>query len=128
MHLLAVLIGGFFGAVCRYGVGIGFPAQHGFPIGTFIINLFGCLFLGWFLTFIGQKKTIRPEVTSLIGTGFTGSFTTFSTFSVETIHLFQEGLFFLALLYVFASTILGLLFAYIGRKLALSHQQTGELL
>ena len=115
------MIGGFFGAVCRYALGEWIPTNNGFPLGTLLINLIGCLFLGWFLTFVSQKKTIRSEFTLIIGTGFIGSFTTFSTFSVETIHLFQEGLVFLALLYVLASTILGLLLAYLGRKLALSH-------
>ncbi|MFJ7975214.1 fluoride efflux transporter CrcB [Peribacillus sp. JNUCC 23] len=127
MNVLAVMIGGFLGAVCRYALGVWIPTNHGFPLGTLLINLFGCLFLGWFLTFMDQKKRIRPEFTLIIGTGFIGSFTTFSTFSVETIHLFQEGLIFLALLYVLTTTILGLLLAYLGRKLALTYKEKGDV-
>ena len=89
-------------------------------LGTLFINLIGCFFLGWFLTFVSQKKKIRPELTLLIGTGFVGSFTTFSTFSVETLNLLQQGLMFQGLLYVLTTTILGLGLTYLGRKLALS--------
>ncbi|KMY52373.1 membrane protein [Peribacillus loiseleuriae] len=127
MNVLAVMLGGFFGAVCRYALGEWIPTTNGFPLGTLLINLIGCIFLGWFLTFVSQKKTIRPEFTLIIGTGFIGSFTTFSTFSVETIHLFQEGLVFLALLYILTTTILGLLLAYLGRKLAVTYKAKGDV-
>ena len=65
------------------------------------------------------KEKIRPEFTLLIGTGFVGSFTTFSTFSVETLTLLQQGLMFQGILYVLTTTILGLGLTYLGRKLAL---------
>ena len=92
MNVLFVMIGGFFGAISRFALGEWIHTSNGFPLGTLFINLIGCFFLGWFLTFVSQKKKIRPELTLLIGTGFVGSFTTFSTFSVETLTLLQQGL------------------------------------
>ena len=65
------------------------------------------------------KEKVRPELTLVIGTGFVGSFTTFSTFSVETLNLLQQGLVFQGLLYVLTTIIFGLGLTYLGRKLAL---------
>lgn len=125
MNLLFVMIGGFFGAICRYLLGEWVKPVHGFPLGTLLINLIGCLFLGWFLAFVNRSKKIKPEVTLMIGTGVIGSFTTFSTFSVETVHLIQEGHVFSALFYVSSSTIFGLLLADVGRRWALSNEREG---
>ncbi len=113
------MIGGFFGAISRYALGEWVYTNNGFPLGTLLINFIGCFLLGWFLTFVGQKNNISTNTTLFIGTGFIGSFTTFSTFSAETIALLQQGLFMLGLLYVLASIILGLLLSYLGYKLAL---------
>lgn len=118
MKLLWVMIGGSFGALCRFALGEWTQAYNGFPLGTFITNLLGCLFLGWFLTYVSQHKNIKPEITLLLGTGFIGSFTTFSTFSVETIYYLQHGLVFMAIFYVLASTGFGIVFAYAGYRLA----------
>lgn len=126
VNLLLVMIGGFFGAISRFALSEWIHTNNGFPLGTFIINLIGCFVLGWFLTYVSQKKKIRPEFTLIIGTGFVGSFTTFSTFSVETVNLFQQGFVFLGLAYVLATTVLGLLLAYLGRKLALSKKKVGD--
>lgn len=126
MNLLLVMIGGFLGSICRYALGEWIHTDNGFPLSTLLINLSGCLFLGWFLTFVIRRRKIRPELILMVGTGFIGSFTTFSTFSVETIHLWQEGFVFLALLYVVTSTIIGLLLAWFGCRLALSHEEEGD--
>ncbi|WP_449355670.1 fluoride efflux transporter CrcB [Virgibacillus natechei] len=122
------MIGGFFGATSRFALGEWIHINNGFPLGTFLINLIGCFFLGWFLTFASQKGKIRPEFTLLIGTGFIGTFTTFSTFSVETLTLFQKDLMFMGILYVLASTVLGLVLAFLGHKLALSKERAGDVI
>jgi CrcB protein len=126
MSLLFVMIGGFSGSICRFAIGEWIHTQNGFPLATLLINLTGSFILGWYLTFVSRRKKIRPEFTLLFGTGFIGSFTTFSTFSVETIQLFQKGHFFIALLYVLSTTILGLLLAYLGCKLAILNRNKGE--
>jgi fluoride exporter len=119
LKLIYVMLGGFCGAITRYGIGEWIQTNNGFPLGTLLINLLGCFFLGWFLTFITNQGNIKPEIALLIGTGFIGSFTTFSTFSVETILLFQNGQAAFGVLYILISIIFGLLMAYFGLKLAL---------
>ncbi|WHX98191.1 fluoride efflux transporter CrcB [Neobacillus sp. DY30] len=126
MKVIAVMLGGFFGAITRYGFGEWIQTENGFPLGTLLINLIGCFFLGWFLTFITIRKKIKAELTLLIGTGFAGSFTTFSTFSLETILLFQKGQGVYAVFYILTSIIFGLMMAYFGLKLASINGRKGE--
>lgn len=123
MNILFVMIGGFFGAICRFGLGEWNGTGDGFPLATLVINLSGCFILGWFLTYVKQNKKIRRELILMIGTGFIGSFTTFSTFSVETINLFQNGLIFMAIFYVLASSVFGILLAYAGYILAIAKKE-----
>lgn len=120
MRLLFVMIGGFFGAICRFVISEWADTGNVFPLATLLINLCGCFILAWFLTYVSQNKKIRPEFTLFVGTGFIGSFTTFSTFSMETLNLIQNGLFFMATFYVLASTVLGILLAYAGYHLAIA--------
>jgi fluoride exporter len=126
LKLIFVMLGGFFGALTRYLIGEWIHTDNGFPLGTLIINLIGCFFLGWFLTFFSIRRNIKPEFTLLIGTGFIGSFTTFSTFSLETILLFQNGQAAYGVLYILISIIFGLLMAYFGLKLAVINGGKGE--
>jgi fluoride exporter len=126
MKLFSVMFGGFIGAITRYSIGERINIENEFPLGTLLINLLGCFLLGWFLTFITIRKNISPQLTLFIGTGFIGSFTTFSTFSVETILLFQNGLMVYGALYVLISMIFGILLAHLGFKLALTNRKKGE--
>lgn len=128
MNIILVMIGGFLGATCRFTLGEWIHMNNGFPLGTLLINLSGCFILGWFLTYVSQNKKIRPEFTLIVGTGFIGSFTTFSTFSVETLNLFQNGLIFMAILYVLASAVLGIVLAYAGHHLAVTKRKRGNVI
>lgn len=126
LKVIAVMLGGFFGALTRYGIGEWIQTENVFPLGTLFINLIGCFFLGWFLTYITIRKNIKLELTLLIGTGFVGSFTTFSTFSLETILLFQNGQGVSAVIYILTSIIFGLMMSYFGLKLGLINWGKGE--
>ncbi|MCM3727535.1 fluoride efflux transporter CrcB [Neobacillus cucumis] len=118
MNVLAVGVGGFFGALLRYLIGKEIPAPSGFPLGTLVINLLGGLFLSWFFTITVKRTNISPNLKLTIGTGFTGAFTTFSTFSVETLNLIKNDQIILACLYVVLSILGGIILALIGAKLA----------
>lgn len=118
MNVYAVGIGGFFGAIGRFLIGNVIPPHNGFPIGTLTINLSGCFFLAWFFTITAKKWRINPNLILAIGTGFTGAFTTFSTFSVETVNLIQTHQYFVAFFYVLVSVIVGIVLALLGAKLA----------
>ncbi|MDR7079209.1 CrcB protein [Neobacillus niacini] len=126
MKLLSVMLGGFFGAITRYSIGEWIQTDNGIPLGTLSINLLGCFLLGWFLTFFTLRKNIKTEFILFIGTGFIGSFTTFSAFSVETVLLFQNGLTVYGVLYVLISIIFGILLAFMGLKLAIINVEKGE--
>ncbi len=119
-NLFLVFIGGGIGSVLRYGVGLLFidNLRINFPFGTLTVNLIGCFLLGLFLGFLENRKWMSQEFGMLLGTGFCGGFTTFSTFSVETHQLFQNGNWLLAVGYITGSVGLGLLFAFLGMRLS----------
>lgn len=113
-------IGGWLGAWARYGLQMAVPQQvGGFPAAVLTINLMGCLFLGWFFTVALRSSRITPRVRLMIGTGFTGAFTTFSTFAVDMLQLFMLGQIIEALLYVVSSLVGGILLAWAGIRLGM---------
>lgn len=112
---LALSLGGALGAITRYFLyQLTANWDTVLPYPTLIINLLGCFILGFFFTITLDYLTLSPTIRTGFGTGFVGSFTTFSTFSVENVHLLQQGYIILSLVYMFASLIGGLLFTGIG--------------
>ncbi|WP_336635026.1 fluoride efflux transporter CrcB [Lysinibacillus fusiformis] len=107
-------IGGIVGAICRYGLSLAVPNSEGFPSTTLCINLLGCFCLAWLFT----TFTKRTPVVLGIGTGFCGAFTTYSTFSLETLLLVQQNEWLLAVLYVVISVVGGLVCTWLGIRLA----------
>ncbi|MDO7908105.1 fluoride efflux transporter CrcB [Paenibacillus sp. JX-17] len=118
--LLCLGLGGILGAWSRYGLQMIIPAgNHEFPLSVMLINWIGCLFLGWFFTLTPLYWRISPPLRLGIGTGFTGAFTTFSTFSVDIVHLMDLGYGGTALLYMTASVGGGLLLSWAGVQLGM---------
>jgi CrcB protein len=119
MQIIAVAIGGAIGAVLRFVVSGAAYAQFGvaFPIGTFLVNMIGCLLIG-FLAQVFEEIIVPPTMRLLILTGTLGAFTTFSTYGLETVKLWQGGELRLALLNIVASNVLGILFVVLGFVLA----------
>lgn len=119
MNIIALAIGAFVGTIFRYEMGRWIePLSNGFPIGTLMINLVGSLFLGWFSTIVLFRLNLPLSVRIGIGTGFTGSFTTFSTFSLETMNQIKNHHLGLALIYVLISVCGGVIMAAIGYFIA----------
>ena len=114
--ILIVGVGGFIGANVRYWLGAWIDAQFGlhFPLGTFIINLTGSLLLGFIATITLERALIDPRWRLAIAVGFIGAYTTFSTFTYESVKLLEAGSYGLAALNVVGSTVLGLVGAAIG--------------
>ncbi|MCM3239292.1 fluoride efflux transporter CrcB [Heyndrickxia oleronia] len=119
MSYLTVGIGGIIGSLLRYYIGLSSVIwwSSPFPIATLVINLIGCFVLGWFTTYLSKLKLFSPSLLTGFGTGLVGSFTTFSTFSVETVQLIQNSLWGFAILYVLGSLFGGLFFSYFGYRL-----------
>ncbi|KAB8137731.1 fluoride efflux transporter CrcB [Gracilibacillus oryzae] len=117
MTYVMVGLAGFIGAVLRYLVAAPFSSEGvAFPYGTLIVNLTGCFVLAYVTTAIFKKFPISQQLQTAIGTGLVGSFTTFSTFSVETVTLLQNNQISFALIYIVISMFGGLALSRLGFK------------
>jgi CrcB protein len=116
---LAVALGGALGASGRYVLSTALQRLlgDGFPWGTLGVNLLGSFLLGLLFAAV-QREAIPPEFQGLLAVGVLGSFTTFSTFSLETLTLFHEGAWGRAIAYVLGSLLLGLAAVALGVSLA----------
>jgi fluoride exporter len=117
--LLYVALGSALGGVSRYLVG-GFIQRMWdttFPTGTLIVNLTGSLLIGLIIRYAIDTPTFSPEVRTFLTIGFCGGYTTFSTFSYETITLLQAGEWGRAGLYLGASVLLSLVGTLLGMSL-----------
>jgi len=116
IQYLSVAGAGAVGAVLRFFVGSACGAIFGtsFPVGTFVINISGSLFLGWFVTFAGNRIGISDTLRLAIGVGFVGAYTTFSTFMFETHALVESGSGIKALGNLVGSLVVGLVAVRFG--------------
>lgn len=96
-NVLWIAVGGALGAVTRYGVGgvvqnvlRGRPGEA-FPWGTLLINVTGCLLMGLLTPLFLERSVLRPEFRMAILVGFLGAYTTWSTFSIETLRFLNNG-------------------------------------
>ena len=109
-------IGGFLGANTRYLVAGWAARRFGatFPYGTFIINISGSFILGFFMAFLRDRAFIHPNYRLFFAIGFLGAYTTFSTFTYESLRLLQDGSILLGFTNILASIIIGLVGVFIG--------------
>lgn len=118
---LYIGIAGAIGAICRVGIGRLFKDASDFPMSTLSVNLIGTFILCLLSAGVIQRLTADKQIQMAVTTGFLGSFTTFSAFSMETVSLMQDGQVMLAILYIAVSVIGGLaigLFGFrIGRRM-----------
>ena len=117
-HLLYVALGGALGAVMRYGVGLLVVRLWGrpMPYATWVVNLLGCLLIGLLVPLLEHAR-LPDRMQFVLVVGFLGAFTTFSTFSFETVALWDGGQWELALLNVVGSVVLGVAFVWLGLRL-----------
>jgi fluoride exporter len=116
---LFIGIGGIVGSLLRYSVSIMTIDiwNPGFPVATLTVNLVGSLLLGWCSSCFQKLNKVPSYIKTSITTGLIGSFTTFSTFCLETIQLIESGDYLVAFIYIFISFFGGLLFVKLGVKL-----------
>lgn len=118
--LLYVGAGSFAGGVARYLVSLAMKsAGSGFPWATFTVNVVGCLLIGllWGLS-VRSSNALSDHLGLFLSVGFCGGFTTFSTFSKESLQLIQSGNWWYFALYVTGSILLGILLVAAGVHLA----------
>jgi fluoride exporter len=119
MEWLSVFVGGGLGSLARFGLGKAFAnAALEFPVATLLSNLLACLILGFVAGLVAQKAQLSPVLKVGITAGFCGGFSTFSTFSLESVTLWGNGKFALAGIYVVASVALCFVGIWVGQALA----------
>ena len=116
---LFIALGGALGSVARYMVGSSVSNRLGirFPFGTLIINISACLIIGVSLEILNRHTDFNPALRYLIPIGFIGAYSTFSTFEWEIFSNLNSGAFWVAILYVASSLVLGLVAVALGAAL-----------
>ena len=124
MQYLYVFLGGGLGAVCRYLATTAIGARFGMtlPFGTLFVNTLGsflmALIMGFLLAMAKTNNLLSEPLRLLLTVGFLGGFTTFSSFSMETLTLIRSGSIVLAIANIAANVLLGLIAAILGLYLA----------
>lgn len=118
-YYLAIAFGGAAGAVSRYWLSTTVEQFNGttFPLGTFFVNILGSFLIGVFFIILAEKLQLADQWRPIIMIGFLGAMTTFSTFSLDALLLFQQGHYNTALLYILGSVVLCLFAAFCGMQI-----------
>ena len=114
--IVGVTLAGGLGALARHGLEgfVSRRAPSSFPWGTFVVNVTGAFLLGFLFTILSDRVAAAPWARSTLTIGFLGAYTTFSTLSLETFRLFEDGAYVLALANGLGSVILGLIAVFAG--------------
>lgn len=115
-NLLIVIFGSGIGGGFRYATSSlirqFFPSI--FPLGTFLVNILGCLLIGMVLGATLRTTNDTSELKLLLATGFCGGFTTFSAFASENLEMMRNGNHITAIMYIILSVVIGILSTFIG--------------
>ncbi len=119
-NIFIIGIGGFLGAISRYGVALWIGQRWGrtFPLGTFLINISGSFLIGLLMSLFTERFMVNPQWRLLLVVGFLGAYTTFSTFEYETGALMKDGEWLIAMLNVVLSVIVGFVALKLGEIIA----------
>ena len=116
INIVYIATGGALGAVMRYLVSTGIHSVlgRGFPYGTLTVNVLGSFLMGFLFIYLIERSSLGPEWRALILIGFLGAFTTFSTFSIETLNLIESGAMARAMANILVSVITCILATWLG--------------
>ena len=111
-----IAAGSAIGGISRYLLGGFLQRQTAgtFPVGTLVINISGSFLLGLIIWYAVETRTLSPEIRAFLTVGFCGGYTTFSTFSYETVALMEDGQWTRAAVYIVLSVSLALLATFLG--------------
>jgi CrcB protein len=112
---VGISIAGAAGALARYGLeGVISRRATAFPWGTFVVNISGAFLLGLLFTLLTERFVVAPWLRSAITIGFLGAYTTFSTLTLETFRLFEDGSYLAAAFNILGSVVVGLVAVFAG--------------
>lgn len=112
---VGIAVAGALGALARYALEGWVSKRTGaFPWGTFVVNVTGAFLLGFLFTLLTERLTVTPWFRSTLTIGFLGAYTTFSTLSLETFRLIEDGAYLLGMANALGSLAAGLLAVYAG--------------
>lgn len=117
--VLYIALGGALGAVARYLAmsGVTRLMGHGFPYGTLVVNVVGSCLMGALIGVLAKMLTGFDGIRLFVAVGFLGSFTTFSTFSLDVVTMFERGEMLSVLTYILGSVTLSVLALFMGLAL-----------
>ena len=115
---IAIAFGGALGAISRFWIHTAVQRFNGssFPLGTFAVNILGSFLIGVFFVVLAEKAQFAEPWRPLVTVGFLGAMTTFSTFSLDALLLFEQGHYNTALFYIVSSVALCLFAAFAGMQ------------
>ncbi len=122
-NLILVFVGGGIGAILRYFINnisenmFLSNSNYEFPWGTFVVNILGSFLIGFVVGLFDSSILSNEQLKLFIIVGVLGGFTTFSSFSLETVEMLQAGYYIKSILYIAASTFLAIIFTISGLKL-----------
>ena len=124
--ITAVAVGGAMGAVARHTISTwvtNWQSQYNsgllsmLPLGTLLINVSGSLFIGILYVILTERVPVAPQLRGVLMIGFLGAFTTFSTYSLDSLLLLERGLWLQAAIYIAGSVIFCLMATWLGMVL-----------
>ena len=116
LKLVVIGLGGFIGAVARYGISglVHRYANPSFPYGTLAVNVLGCLLIGGLMYFVEMRQAISPHARLFLMVGLLGSLTTFSTVGYETFDFLRTGDYRMAMVNIASNILIGVTAVVIG--------------
>ncbi|MDB5228532.1 MAG: crcB [Bacteroidota bacterium] len=111
-----ITVGGASGCLLRYLVilFISSKSTSSFPVGTFLVNILGCMLIGLLFGFFSVNGEVDDRMRFLLFVGFLGGFTTFSSFAFESMRLMSSGMTAMSLLYIVLSNVIGIILVFAG--------------
>ncbi len=118
--LVAIAVGGAVGALGRHFVNVGMGSLFGtgFPWGTLTVNIAGSFLMGVLIHMLAVSWNVSPELRALLTVGALGAFTTFSTFSLDVVNMYERDDLFLAGVYIVVSVVASIGALFVGLRLA----------